>query len=254
MNQQERIGKILTCLDEKKQLSVGELCAMFGVSKDTARRDIIKLEQTGVVERFHGGIRAPYLKPRLKDYQARLIMNPDIKERLGRAAAALIRDNDAVMLDLSATVQFIGENITAKDVLAVTNSIDTAVSLMRTDVERIYLTGGYLHPGLRTLLGMGVLDRIRNFHFDVAFIGASAVRAEGLYYMLEDDVVLKENLMQVSDRVVLVADHTKYSASAPCRMDIRGVHLLVTDVYPPADIERALRENGADIMVVESEK
>lgn len=253
MNQQDRISAILAKLETVEDLSVADISEMFGVSKDTARRDIIKLEEMGVVERFHGGIRAPYLLPLLEDYKERLVMNPDIKKRLGKAASKLVRNNDSVMLDLSATVQFVGENITAKGVLAVTNSIDTALALMKTDVDRIYLTGGYLNRKFNALLGMGVLERIKTFHFNIAFIGASAVRPDGIYYMLEDDIIFKQNVIQLSDKVVLVADHTKFTEVTSYRMGFQGIDLFITDQWPPAELQAVLDSAGIEVMVVEND-
>lgn len=254
MNQQERINAILLLLDEKEQLSVGEICQSFKVSKDTARRDIIKLEQMEMAERFHGGIRKPFLRPRLEDYKVRLVMNPEIKQILGKAAAQLVRNGDTILLDLSATVEFVAKNITANNVLAVTNSVDTAIALMETGNVRTYLTGGYLNPEVRSLLGMGVLEKIMSFYFDIIFIGASAVRVDGVYYMTEDDVVLKRVAIQKSGRVVLVADHTKFNESSRHRLDYAGIDLLVTDRQPPAELVQALKKNNVAIMVVDGDK
>jgi len=251
MNQQERTVAILSQLEVRSQLSVSDICTLFGVSKDTARRDIIKLEEMELAERFHGGIRKSFLRPRLESYRSRLIAHSATKKRLGKAAAALVGDNDTVMLDLSASVQFVGENITAENVLVVTNSIDTAIALLEKEVARVYLTGGMLSPDTHTLAGMSVLDKVRDFHFDIAFIGATAVRPEGLYYMAQDDIVLKKNLS--ADKLVLVADHTKFDNIAPFRMDFSNIHTFVTDRRPPDDLMEMLDKHSIRIMIVEEQ-
>ena len=61
MYQEERIYKILKLLREKKSLSNQEIMEKFNISRDTARRDILKLVDEGVAVRTHGGITKPEL-------------------------------------------------------------------------------------------------------------------------------------------------------------------------------------------------
>ena len=249
MNQQERTVAILAQLEARGQMSVADICDLFGISKDTARRDIILLEEMELAERFHGGVRKPFLRPRLEAYRSRLITHAKTKRLLGRAAAELVQDNDTVMLDLSATVQFVGESITAENVFAVTNSVNTAMVLLNTSVEQVYLTGGILIPETYALSGMSVSEQIREFHFDIAFIGATAVRPEGIYYTVQDDITLKKSLKQISDKVVLVADHTKFDEIAPFRLDFSGIHIFITDAAPPNELMKVLKRHNINVTV-----
>lgn len=57
MFQEERLLKILEYLKQHQSMSVQEICTQFDVSRDTARRDIVRLVQEGVVIRTHGGYR-----------------------------------------------------------------------------------------------------------------------------------------------------------------------------------------------------
>ena len=43
MYQEERIYEILKMLKDKKTLSIHEIISIFEISRDTARRDIVKL-------------------------------------------------------------------------------------------------------------------------------------------------------------------------------------------------------------------
>lgn len=58
MYQQERLSKIMKLLEEKEVLSSQEIMEAFRISRDTARRDIVKLSEKGAVIRTHGGIGA----------------------------------------------------------------------------------------------------------------------------------------------------------------------------------------------------
>ncbi|MGP3784884.1 DeoR family transcriptional regulator [Paenibacillus sp. 1A_MP2] len=52
-------------------MSVTDICTLFEVSRDTARRDIVRLVQEGVVIRTHGGYR--YLSYRKKCCLIRIV-------------------------------------------------------------------------------------------------------------------------------------------------------------------------------------
>ncbi|MEF3399694.1 DeoR family transcriptional regulator, partial [Listeria monocytogenes] len=48
MNQKERIVEELKLLENMKTISQEELMQIFSISKDTARRDILKLVESGL--------------------------------------------------------------------------------------------------------------------------------------------------------------------------------------------------------------
>ena len=55
MNQEERRQEIKRLLQSRHQLSTRELAQHFGISFDTARRDILHLTRTGQAVRVHAG-------------------------------------------------------------------------------------------------------------------------------------------------------------------------------------------------------
>ena len=55
MTKQERQKAILALLQEKGELHVQTICRNFHIVAMTARRDLMELEQMGVLIRTHGG-------------------------------------------------------------------------------------------------------------------------------------------------------------------------------------------------------
>ena len=66
MFQEERLYKIVELLEKEKSMTTQDIVEIMGVSRDTARRDIIKLAESGKVVRTHGGITLPQT-PRLPE-------------------------------------------------------------------------------------------------------------------------------------------------------------------------------------------
>lgn len=56
LSQEKRIELIKQLLEERQELSTRDIMTEFGVSQDTARRDIVLLTKKGEVKRTHGGI------------------------------------------------------------------------------------------------------------------------------------------------------------------------------------------------------
>ncbi|GAF08138.1 transcriptional repressor of phosphotransferase system [Paenibacillus pini JCM 16418] len=176
MYQEERLLKILEYLKEHQTMSVVDICTQFEVSRDTARRDIVRLVQEGVVIRTHGGLSLPELKQEILSYKDRLIDESESKQRIGTIGAKLIQDHETVILDVSTTVQFVAEQINAKHITVVTHSIDNVGILSNRDDLQIYILGGYLNVKDRALYGPSIITKLSEIRADKAFIGAVAIR------------------------------------------------------------------------------
>lgn len=100
MYQEERLISIIDYLKEHKRISVEQICSLFGVSRDTARRDLVKLQEQGAIIRTRGGAILPTVHDEVKDYSGRLGMVSEEKSMIGKAAASLIREGDRMIWTL----------------------------------------------------------------------------------------------------------------------------------------------------------
>lgn len=55
----ERQSKIANIIREHNHATVNELAKLFNISRETIRRDLSELAQTGKVQKFHGGASLP---------------------------------------------------------------------------------------------------------------------------------------------------------------------------------------------------
>jgi len=250
--QEERMLKILEYLKRHQTMSVKQICEQFRVSKDTARRDVVRLIEEGVAIRTHGGLALPALQKEIASYQERLIEQSDSKSRIGKAAAGFIQDHEAVILDVSTTVQFVAEHIQAKQITVITHSIDNVGILSNREDLLIYLLGGYLNVKSRLLYGSSVIDKLSEFRADKAFIGATGIRADGIYYPYEDDARVKKEMARRADQVIVVADHTKFAGRSLFRLDFDDVDMIVTDKPVPEEFREIFERK--QITVIECDK
>ena len=85
MIQEERLVQIKKMLKKEHQVSTKEIAKKFGVSFDTARRDVIHLATTGQAVRIHGGI-MEISQNDVPDFLARNQVQSPVKLKMAKMA------------------------------------------------------------------------------------------------------------------------------------------------------------------------
>lgn len=254
MFQDERLIAIMQQLREKKRIGLEEICQLYGVSRDTARRDIVKLEEQGKIVRTRGGAILPTLSKEVSDYQQRLREEPSSKQAIGKLAATLIHDRDYLYMDASTTVLCAAEFMRTKKNVVVTNSIDIARVLTEKEEIVIHMLGGIIANEHRVIFGARAQEMLAEYQVDKMFIGACGITTEGLSTPHEVESYLIREAIRRADQVIVLADHTKFGKRLFHRFaGFEDVDLIVTDKEPGQEIKDQLQHFGVEIMVATEE-
>ena len=139
----ERRDDILSLIRTKGKVRVAELSKRYGISEVSIRRDLEQLELSGHLSRVHGGavgINKLYVN---MDLAERHKTNSVSKKRLAKALAALIEDNDTIMMNSGTTLSYVLHAIQGKkNVTIVTNSIQNAMEASLFPSFNVILLGG----------------------------------------------------------------------------------------------------------------
>lgn len=190
MYQQERLSKIMKLLEEKEVLSSQEIMEAFRISRDTARRDIVKLSEKGAVIRTHGGIALPQINNIIEEYKGRQQLNVASKKRIGKAAAELIKQGQVCFFDVSTTVCFLCANLIKPSVIY-TNSMDNLSILVEKENIEVCAVGGNINRKNRFSYGGEAREQLMKIRFDAAFLGAAAISEDGIYFEEKEDADVK---------------------------------------------------------------
>lgn len=250
MNQQERVAKILAMLEEQPKISQEELMSLFAISKDTARRDIVKLVESGLAERYPGGISRPVLKAQIETYSRRLIKDATEKQRIAQGALQLIPLGGTIYLDVSTTVQFLAANLPANNVTVVTNSMDNALAVSPKTGNQVYLLGGFFKADSRLLAGESVLQQLSQFNFDWAFIGGAGLTEQGVFYSELADCQLKQTVIHNAQKVCLLIDSSKINQQSAYKIGFSGIDLIITDRPLGASLMKVLAAEEIAVIIV----
>lgn len=245
---------ILEFLEKNNRISVEQICSLFDVSRDTARRDLVRLEEEKSIVRTRGGAILPSVHHEVKNYSHRLKTVSEEKKIIGKKAASLIYPGDRVILDASTTVQSCAEQIENIECTIITNSINLAEVLSSKSEVNIQLLGGTLQKEHRFLYGSTVVEKLSEYHVDKAFIGVVGISERGITIAHEEDGVVKRKMIRQAKQVILLADHTKLGNTDFFRFaDLKDIDLLITDKTPPKAFMELLRKSNVELLTAEQE-
>lgn len=104
----------------------------YGVTEETIRRDLDKLEKEGYVKKTYGGA---VLKQKINEdipFKIREKTNIVQKQKIAKAVAQMIEDGESIMLDSSSTSLMVARNLKQyKDLTVITNSVEVLIELSR---------------------------------------------------------------------------------------------------------------------------
>ena len=247
--QAERLDSICAHLSHHYRIGIEEICTQFGVTRDTARRDVVRLDMAGRALRVRGGAVLPPQSRQVEQYARRTGASIG-KQAIGHAAAGLLCDGDRVLFDTSTTVLAVARATTAASLSVVTNSIDVAEAFGQQEGVELHVLGGRFNAWQRSLEGAQTRLGVAQFQFDKLILGACAIDPLGLTCPSAEEASLKQAMMGQASKVIVVADSSKFSKAFLHRLcTFDAIDVLVTGQPPPAAIGAALDAVGVQLIV-----
>lgn len=257
MLQHQRHHRILELVGERKTCTVDELRQELGISTITLYRDLRKLDERNLIRRVHGGVTLRDPDPVKWRFADRLGSNAAVKERLGRAVAAWVREGSAIFVDASSTTYFFAQHLAQRGIprlTLVTNSPSIPLLFEASPQTRIISTGGELHHTLNAYGGPVAMRVLEEMNFDAAFISCAGFNLT--HGATTDSPVLVELLRGVACRareVILLIDSSKFSGLAMMTsLRVNEIARIVTDDQVPRDVLRRLQDAGIDVSLIGS--
>ncbi|MDR1789078.1 MAG: DeoR/GlpR family DNA-binding transcription regulator [Opitutaceae bacterium] len=192
-----RRDRIAASLARRRYLGIAELCAQFGISGATARRDMNALEEAGRITRTRGGALGDY-NSSFASFSERERRAHDAKLRVAELAVALLRPGAICYLDAGSTLLAVARRLAANPVenlTIVTNSLPAAGALGGAAGMRLYLLGGEVLDRQGALLGPKARAALRDWRFDTALLGAEGFDKTGVWNSHPDIVQFQRDIL-----------------------------------------------------------
>ena len=252
MKAAERQLRIRQMFESKDFLDLETLCRELDASESSVRRDLDVLEEQNVLKRVYGGA-VPVQPPGnggAFDFSVESERFSDEKSRIGRLTAGLIEDGQTVILDGGSTVAAVARELAAKSLHVVTNSLPIAEALeARRNIE-LTLTGGYLDPRIRVMLGPLCEQMLGLIRADVVIMGIGSVSDAGFSNNNTLVVGSEQKMIEIANKLIIVADHTKFGRSAMIPVaQLEAADTVVSDGELAPEYVDLLRSKDIEVLL-----
>jgi DeoR family glycerol-3-phosphate regulon repressor len=245
-----RQNEILALLRESGRVTVDDLAARYAVTPQTIRRDLNELGEARLVARVHGGAMIASGIENIA-YDARKLVAQPQKRLIGEAAAQLIPNNSSLFINIGTTTEEVARALAGHSgLLVITTNLQVAIELYRHPEIDVVVCGGAVRRCDGGVLGQSASQMIRQFRADTAVIGTSAIDEDGslLDFDLREAQISRE-IIEHARRVILVADNSKFSRSAPVLVaHISDIDVFITDRVPSPAVSELCTRHGVELV------
>lgn len=255
---EERHQEISDAIKVNGKITIAEITSKYGISDESARRDLRLLEQKGVCKRTHGGaisIQKISVRPPVdRDFEKMPVF--DNYREISRVAAGKIRENDTVYLTGGSfgyiMVSFLPRNI---HFTVVVNSVDIGKELRSFDNIDVYIVGGKMRQS-GSLVDSLANEFVSKLHFDLCFLTGAGLTAEfGLSNGTDETATFQRTVIGNSRKRCLVMPGSKIGVDSFIKVcDVNVFDLIITDWDCVEDQIAAIEEKGGEVTVVERTK
>lgn len=250
-----RHDQLVQYIAERGYMNIDELAQLLDVSTQTVRRDIRKLSEQGLITRHHGGAGRVSSVMNTSFEQRELSLTHE-KRAMAEAIADYLPERCTVFITIGTTVEAVARALAGRrDLRIITNSLRVAQILYKNQDIEVMVPGGTLRAHNGGIVGPAAVSFVEGFRADYLITSIGAIENDGT--LLEFDVneaTIARTMMAHSRHTLLVADHTKFHASAAVSIgNARKVKAFFTDTQPPATFNQLLEQEKVELVIAEEE-
>jgi len=203
----------MTILRDQPGIRVPEVAELLGVSDGTIRNDLNALAGSGQVTRVRGGgVLIDERQSRSPIFSTRIMTHRNAKQAIARQAAALVQDNDSMILDSSTSSYYLACCLKERrDLTIITNGIESARELAKNSSNIVILLGGVLRVD-GTAISVPLSEQIlTEYHIKTAFLSCSGFTLEGGPTEVDiHEAQIKRKIIASSGSMVALIDSSKF--------------------------------------------
>lgn len=242
----QRQRALVRALRANGRIDVADAAAELGVTAETVRKDLIRLEREGLLRRVHGGA-VPIEHLAYEPAVSTRVEFTAEKKRIARAALEHLPAEGSVLLDAGSTTAQLAELLpTDRRLTVVTNTLPIAMTLLARPNLTVHTLGGRVRTATSAEVGPWAERSLRDLNVDVAFLGTNALSLDrGLTTPDPAEAATKQLMLAAARRRILLADHSKVGRVSLCRhADLGDVDLFITDTGLSDELYEALVAAG----------
>lgn len=252
MGKTSRQQEILKFLKKENFMKVTDLAKYFKTTEVTIRRDLDELEKRNLISRIHGGAILVKTEHSLPSFTDRIQRENIEKNMIAKKAASMIEPDSIICMDGSTSALAIAQYIPHDfHFTLITTGIATALEYCKFPNIDIIQVGGIVHHSSYTSRSVLAQDFISQFNADIVFFSTRAVSPiHGTYESSMDLVEEKRSVVSISNKVVLLADHSKFETMSLClAVKMSEIDIIMTDSMIDNEIAEQIENNKVQLQI-----
>lgn len=245
-----RQEQILEILKQKKAISTDHLSDLLVYSHSTIRRDLITLEEMGLVKREKGSVRLILTNTKEKHFKLRNKEHLPEKIAICNLSKDFLTDGMSIFLDCSSTILHLCPILAQyKNLTVVTNGIEAAYQLLQNTSVDLFIAGGYTREGSSGIVGESAIDYIKQFNLDLCLLSCHGFDEHGFYEPSMQQALVKKQMIEKSKLSLMLCDHSKVHQNYKFHLaSYDQIDYLLTDKEPPKPILDAAMGSNCEII------
>lgn len=254
---EKRAKEILRILLGHGKTSVEELSDLFSTSPASIRRDLVRLEERGLVHRTHGGamLARQVYEPFRFDasfHERERRFTPE-KQRIALAAADLVTENETIGFTAGTTTTHVARALRLRSRLhVITNAVNIGMELSCADGPDTMLTGGSMRwPGAFSLIGPIAIEALNLSIMDKVFIGVCGIDPHrGATTIEAEEAAVFRTMVRRAKQVIVVADSSKVGMTSPAVIcATTDIDVLITDDGIAGEAVEAFKAENVQVII-----
>ncbi|NLN52231.1 MAG: DeoR/GlpR transcriptional regulator [Clostridiaceae bacterium] len=250
-SQAERRRQIIQKLKLDGVVRVSELSELLEASEVTIRSDLAELENSGVLQRVHGGAIQTVKNYYALDSSERLEERKNEKLQIASTVSKLVKDGDNIIINSGSTCYYIALELREKKNLKIiTHSIQISeIFAENSDIE-VILLGGLINYQYMFTHGDDAAHQLNKYQVDKTILSVDGIDlASGITTYHHEVADLCNQMLQKAAMRIVVADHTKIGHTAfsqVAQLDV--IDYLITDNQSKEKNLAQYEKTGIDII------
>ncbi|PWC10572.1 DeoR/GlpR transcriptional regulator [Brenneria roseae subsp. americana] len=239
MLEETRLHRIRALLSTLNRVSTEKIIQHLGVSRETVRRDILKLEAMGALRRVHGGIVATTLEPE-PPLSVRNTVREKEKQAISRAAVQQLKAGQTLFIDAGSTTSLLADELLSMPGMTViTNSLNVALKLTPAETtlrHEVILLGGHMGPSVQATSGDLTIRELQRYRADVALLSPVGIAsASGASSFAYHEAAIASTMVQYAKTRIILADNSKIGVtSRVIYATLAEIDIIITDAASAA--------------------
>lgn len=243
MKLNNRQQELLDHVQREGASSIEALAALFGVTPQTIRRDVLVMEEHRLLSRYHGGVRLPGGSENSPCATRQTLFSAE-KQAIAAQVAQHIPDHSTIFISMGSSTEAVADALRQHQGLRViTNSLHVAALMCDFPQAEVIVPGGVVRPRDRGITGEAAIDLIGQFNVDFAVLGIFSIDLDGTLRNCDHrEIRVTQAIMARSNEVLVVADRSKIARPALVRLGhLSDIDALFTDAPLPVSMNALLK-------------